>query len=121
MGFPSGQCVSWTLKTDPGLEHNPMWTLWQPPPDISDGLLTSMTAPAPAQGPKRWRAPLPQLGEEGWGGGVNGDHPVSPREGEGVGEDVRESSVVRGGGHMPRTYPPIPPILSLSMKGWVAC
>lgn len=34
---------------------------------------------------------------------------------------ARESSVVRGGGHLPRTYPPIPPILLLSVKGCVAC
>lgn len=30
-GFPSGQSVSWTLKTDPELEHSPIWNLWHSP------------------------------------------------------------------------------------------
>lgn len=52
MGFPSGQCVSWTLKTDPGLEHNPMWTLWQPPPRYFARLADEQDRTSPSSRPK---------------------------------------------------------------------
>lgn len=75
-GVRSGHSVSWTLKTDPGLKHNPIWNLWQPPRYFGR-FADEHDHPSPSSRPKEVaRTPPPQLGEEGWGC-VNGDHPTS--------------------------------------------